>query len=505
MDRMTLKARSPLTGEVIKEVETAGSQEIETAYQKARKASGRWGETSPEDRVESLKKIQSTIVTKTDDLTDTISLDTGKTENEALMADILPTLDLNKYYIKNAPKILSKQKRKSPIHFRKNKSYVQYSPMGVVSIIAPWNYPFQLSMIPLITALAAGNTVLLKPSEVTPLVGEEIRKLIKESKIDQDLVHVLQGGKEVGEKLVEINPNKIFFTGSVEVGKTVLKNAAENLTPTSLELGGKDPMIVCEDADIERASNAAVYGAFSNTGQICVSIERVYLHREIKNQFIDKIIEKTKKLRLGIDSDSDIGPMTKPEQADIVMEHIKDAKEKGAEIKVGGERKNQFITPTILTNTNHKMKIMQEETFGPTMPIMTYNTINEAIELANDTKYGLNASIWTENQNIAQKIARKLDTGNLYINDAVKNIGNPTLPFGGVKQSGLGRYHGPEGLKTFSHTKSIMINKNKGNELNWFPYTENKKQTLKTAIETLHGDINPIKKITNLIKLIKKT
>ncbi|WP_161490724.1 aldehyde dehydrogenase family protein [Methanonatronarchaeum thermophilum] len=500
-----MKVRSPITGEVVKEVEEASFEEIERAFHSARTACQSWGETSVEDRVKSIREIYKTILDDVDDITRVISIDNGKVESEALMADILPTLDLAKYYIEEAPDILSREKRGSPIYYRKTKSFVEYTPMGVVSVISPWNYPFQLSMIPVITALTAGNTVLLKPSEVTPLVGEKIKEIIDKSDIDQNLVHVLQGGKEVGEKLVEINPDKIFFTGSVEVGKTVMKNASENLTPLTLELGGKDPMIIHSDADIERASTAAVYGAFSNSGQTCVSIERVYVHKDVKDVFLEKVVEKTSELKVGHGPDADLGAITKPEQADIIMNHIEEAVEKGATILFGGEREKQYITPTILTDTNHSMKIMQEETFGPTMPVMDYNRIKKAIEYANDTKFGLNASVWTQNTKLANKICSKIETGNIYINDAVKNIGNPELPFGGVKQSGNGCYHGPEGLKTFSNTKSIMINKNKKPELNWFPYTKEKQETLKTAITTFHGDINPLKKIRNLITLIKKT
>ncbi|UOY09370.1 aldehyde dehydrogenase family protein [Methanonatronarchaeum sp. AMET6-2] len=501
---MDLKAFSPETGKVIKRIPSATTSEIEEAYEKAVAAQETWSETKIEARVKTLRKLRKTINQDLSSLVKTITEDTGKVPNEALMADILPTLDQIKYYEENAGQILKTQKRKSPIYFRKNKSYVKYEALGVVSIIAPWNYPFQLALIPTITAITAGNTVLLKPSEDTPLVGEKIRELLQESDINQDIIHVLQGGKQVGEKLVDIAPDKIFFTGSTTVGKTVMKNAAKNLTPLSLELGGKDPMIIHKDADIDRATSAAVYGAFSNTGQTCVSIERVYTHQEIHKEFLEKAIKKTEKLKLGTDKESDLGPMTKPQQADKVMEHIKDAVQKGATIEIGGERENQYIHPTILTDVDHTMKIMNEETFGPTMPIQKTSDIDEAIQLANKTRYGLNASIFTKNPDTADKITGKLKTGNIYINDAVKNIGNPYLPFGGAKQSGLGRYHGPEGLKAFSNTKSIMKNNNKKPELNWFPYTTQKHKNIMKAVNTLHGDINPLNKIRNLISLIKE-
>ncbi len=500
---MTIETISPKTGNVVKKYDEATDERIEEAYEKARRAYLTWAETPLKERTAKLKSLREVIMEERENVVDILTEDTGKVNMEALMTDVLATLEFIKYHEDNAENILSKENRGTPSILRKNISYVEYEPIGVVAIISPWNYPFQLSMVPAVTALAAGNAVLLKPSEVTPMVGEIIKDMFLRSDIDPELIHVLQGGERVGKKLIDMGPDKIFFTGSVEIGKKIMKNAARNLTPVSLELGGKDPMLVLDDADIERASKGAVFGAFSNAGQMCVSIERVYVQEKIHDEFIEKVVRETKKLEVGPDRDGDIGPMTKIDQIDVVEEQVKDAKEKGAKILVGGKREGFYYYPTVITEVTHEMKVMKEETFGPLLPVMSFKDTKEAVELANDTEYGLNSSVWSDDIKRAQNIVGSLKTGNAYINDTIKNIANPYLPFGGIKKSGLGRYHGPEGLKTFSRTKSVMINKNKKDELNWFPYSSDQSATVEKLMDTFYGDIGTLQKIKNLISIMR--
>ncbi len=500
---MTIQAVAPKTGEVVKEYREATGEEIKKAYESAKEAYPRWARSSFQERTDKLQSLRKVILEDRGRIVDVLTKDTGKVDMEALMTDVLATLEFTKHYETNTEKVLSKEKRKTPSFMRKNESYVEYEPMGVVSIISPWNFPLQLSMVPAVTALMAGNAVLLKPSEVTPMVGELIKKIFDRSDIDSDLIHVFQGGEKVGKKLVNIGPDKIFFTGSIPVGKKIMKNGAEHLTHVSLELGGKDPMIVLDDANLERAVKGAVFGSFSNVGQACMSIERVYVQENIYDEFIEDAVEGTKKLEVGPSSDADIGPMTKAEQVDIVEEQVEDAREKGAKVLVGGKRDGFYYYPTVLTDVDHDMKIMKEETFGPVMPVMPFKDMEEAIDLANDTKYGLNSSVWSDNVKKAQQVVSRLDTGNAYINGTLKNIGNPYLPFGGVKKSGMGRYHGPEGLKTFSQTKSVMINKNKKDEFNWFPYSRDLNQTVEKVIDTFYGDIGFFKKVKNMISIMR--
>ena len=361
-----------------------------------------------------------------------------------------------------------------------------------------------MALIPTISAIIAGNTVLLKPSEVTPQVGAVLQDIFNKTELPPHVIQILQGGAEVGQQLINEQPDKIFFTGSVNTGKKIMKQAAANLIPVELELGGKDPMIVLEDADLERAVEGAVYGAFSNSGQLCVGIERLYVAEEIYEEFIELLISRVKKLRVGQGKDVDLGAITYPEQLETIKEHLSDAQDKGATMKTKWELNDYFLKPIVLTDVTHEMKVMQEETFGPILAAMPFSSRKEAVRLANDSNYGLNSSIWSQNIKHAQKIAEQLEVGNCYINDVVKNIGNPDLPFGGVKQSGIGRYHGPEGLYSFSQQKSIMISKNSKNEINWFPYSEKLYYLIKSLITSNHSQQNLFAKLKSLIKLGKK-
>jgi acyl-CoA reductase-like NAD-dependent aldehyde dehydrogenase len=327
-------------------------------------------------------------------------------------------------------------------------------------------------MVPLVTALAAGNTVILKPSEITPTIGELVHFLCKESGLPEDVVQVVQGGGEVGRRLIKAGPDKIFFTGSVETGKKVMRAASEELIPLALELGGKDPMIVFSDAHFDRAVQGALYGAFSNAGQTCISVERCYVQESIYQRFVEALSREVQKLRVGSGIESDFGPIISPHQIPVIEDQIEDALNKGARVITNGKRQGSFMQPVILVDVDHSMKVMKEETFGPVLPIMPFTSEDGVIRLANDSIYGLGASIWTSDLEKGERVARQLMTGNCAINDVIRNVANPHLPYGGVKKSGIGRYHGPEGLGSFSIQTSIMVNKGKRKrEVNWFPYS----------------------------------
>jgi len=499
-----IEAVNPATGERIRTYETATDQQISDTFSKARKASHQWKDLSIEKRCSYLKEFRKVIVGRKDEIVEAIKLDTGKPDVEALMSDVLATLTMIKYYEDNAEKILKTEKRKTPTEYPKNGSYVDYIPMGVVAIISPWNYPFQLSVVPTITALAAGNTVVLKPSEITPITGEKIEEFFSKAGFPEGVFQSLQGGGKVGEKMIEEKPDKVFFTGGVETGKKVMEKASDHLIPIELELGGNDAMIVFEDSDLDRAVKGAVYGSLANAGQLCVAVERIYVQESIEEEFTQKILEEIEKIDIGIERDVEMGPMILERQIDVVKNHVEDALEKGADLLTEVRKEDNFLHPIVLSQVTHNMKIMQEETFGPTIPIMSFNDEEEAIELANDTQYGLNASVWTKNKRKAKRVVSQLETGNCYVNDAVKNIGSPYLPFGGVKNSGIGRYHGPEGLKSFTETRSVMINKNEGNELNWFPYDQELYDDIRDLIDAKHGDVGFLKKVKTFFRLWRK-
>lgn len=498
----SFKNINPATEKVLSEYDLADEKEIKEKMTLAKDTFQQRKNEMIAKRIKYLKEIRKVLVNDFTAIVEDIVVDTGKVDVEALMTDILPTLDLIKYYENNTAAILNRDKRKTPLFLFNNKSYVEYMPLGVVLVIAPWNFPLQLSLVPAITALAAGNTVIIKPSEVTPLVGEVLESIIKKARLPKGMLQVVQGGAEVGQKLINQQPDKIFFTGSVATGRKIMGQAAKNLIPVELELGGKDAMIVCKDCNFERAVEAAVYGAFANTGQLCVSVERLYVAEEIYQDFVQAVVERTKELRVGSGKNSDLGAMTYPGQIEIIKEQLTDAQNKGAEILTEIKEEGQFFHPVVLTDVSHEMKVMTEESFGPLLPIMPVKNISQAIEYANDSSYGLNASVWSGNQAQAEDIARQLETGNVYINDVVKNIGNPHLPFGGVKNSGIGRYHGPEGLYSFSESKSVMVNKNKAKELNWFPYSEELYGLLSEIIKINYGTESLFKKAKRFVKLL---
>ena len=500
-----LQAINPVTRDVIEEYQRSHPEEVTKAVVKSRRSFENWKKISVLKRMEYLKAIRFNIMDNLDEYAAIISEDTGKVLTESLMSDILPTLDFIRYYEKNTEEFLKSKKRDTPLTFQGGKSYITYQPLGVIGIIAPWNFPFQLSMIPVITALAAGNTIVIKPSNETPTIGALIERIMIESELPQGVVQVLQGGREVVSALIEAKPNKIFFTGSVSTGKKIMEQASKYLIPVELELGGKDPMIVLNDANIDRAVEGAIYGGFANAGQVCISVERLYLQEGIADEFLNKLKNRVKKLNIGTQINDDIGAMTTTDQILQVQKQIESAIKKGARLETPLLIEKNLFHPVILTEVTHDMEIMTEETFGPVLPVMTFKTLEEGIRLANDSDYGLNASIWTKDITLGKKIASELVTGNVMINDVLKNAGNPDLPFGGTKYSGIGKYHGREGLYSFSLETSVMVNKGKKpKEVNWFPYSEKKYDGLIELLKTLNEDKNILKKGGDLLKIGKK-
>jgi acyl-CoA reductase-like NAD-dependent aldehyde dehydrogenase len=468
---------NPATGASLGTLEETSPEKVALIMEKARKAFLYWSQVPVSERVKYLKKMRKYILEQGENLAKEIVTDTGKPLLEAYLTEIFTVMDFLKYYEKYAEKFLKTKRKKTPVALLGKKSYVQYRPMGVIAIISPWNYPFQLSMVPVISALIAGNAVILKPSEVTAYTGLTIEKVLKATEFPDGVVQVLHGGKAVGQALVDAKPDKIFFTGSTATGKKIMASAAQNLIPVELELGGKDPMIIFEDANLERAVNGAIWGAFTNAGQVCMSVERVYVQEKIYDEFVDRVVKKTKELRNGTGLEAEIGYMVSPEQVKIVKEHLDEAVEKGAKILTGGKiiEGSMIIPPTVIVNVSHGMKIIDHETFGPILPIMPFKTEDEAINLANSSTYGLNASVWSNDLARARRVANRIESGNICINDVIVSVANPHLPFGGIKESGMGRYHGAEGLYTFCHITSLIEDPGKKNkEINWYPYSVKK-------------------------------
>ncbi len=367
------------------------------------------------------------------------------------------------------------------------KLQVVYRPLGVVGIITPWNGPFILGVNPTAQALVAGNAVLLKPSEVTPRSGALVAEIFREAGLPDGVLQVLTGDGETGAALCEAGVDKVCFTGSVATGRRVAVACAERLIPCTLELGGKDPMIVCADADVESAAAGALAGAYMNTGQYCCGTERVYVVDEVADAFIDEVVRRAGQLRQGASGEFDVGAIFWDRQLDVIERHMADAVAKGAAVRVGGRRnpalKGLYYEPTVLTDVDNDMQIMRDETFGPILPIMRVRDEEEALRLANDSGYGLSATVWTKDVYKGAEIAKRLESGGVCINDMTMTYGCPEAPFGGLKNSGVGQVNGQSGLRTYCHTLPIVTDRFGGKQVrSFYPYTAKKDASLKRII-----------------------
>lgn len=490
-----IRSVNPATLKVNSEFVPYDQEMVHRAVFNAWKGFTLWSSLSFRERAEYMLRVKKLILDEIDNIVRVISSETGKPGIEAITGEILPVLELITYFAKNTEKILEKERIKlGKWTLLGRRSYIEYHPLGVIGIISPWNFPFSIPFGEIVIALMAGNAVIHKPSEYTPLTGKLIQDLFIKADLPEYTLTTIFGDGKTGEALVRSNIKKIIFTGSVTTGKRIMAVASERLIPVVLELGGKDPMIVFEDADIERASQAAVWGAFFNSGQVCASVERLYVHEKIYNRFIELVVKKTESLRQGIDNNHDVevGPLTNERQLKIVESHVEEAKRQGAKILTGGERLNNltgyFFKPTVVTGVNHSFTLLNEETFGPILPIMPFNSEDEAVYLANDSKYGLTASIWSTNLERALRIASRLQFGTVIINDNLLTHGIPQTPWGGVKESGFGRTHGKAGLLEMVEARHVHVNRSTLPNLWWYPYSEKKYLFFKNALTLLYGN-----------------
>ena len=474
---------NPITGQHLYDVAQASDDEIDAAYERARKLQPQIAAMPLEQRIEAMVRISDTLVARQEAIIDRLVAETGKTRMDALSTELFELCDLVDYYRDAAPKILADQKVHTPLVLMGKQSRITYEPLGVALVIAPWNYPLYQCFTPSLLAFLAGNAVIFKPSEVTPLKGlyEEI---MEAAGFPTGAIQIIYGGKEVGARLVEQHPDKIHFTGSVRGGRQIMAAASRYLIPVDLELGGKDPAVVFDDVNLERTANGVVWAAFTNTGQSCTSIERCYVQESLYEPFVAEVVRITQKLRpshaqrdVSDPAGCDLGSMTAPFQVKVIEDQLQEAVELGAKILTGGQHEpgSLHFPPTVVVDVNHGMKLMMEETFGPVLPIMKFKSEDEAIRLANDSPYGLSASVWSKDLERANRVARAIKTGNVSINNHMLTEGNPALPFGGVKDSGFGRYKGDWGLLTFCNIKSIIQGPNKENiEPHWYPQTRAK-------------------------------
>ena len=468
----------PSTGEEIGRAPLMNEADVAAAVNRARAAQPAWAKLSFRERARFILRARECVLDQLEDIAKLISRETGKPISEAISMEVVPTLDLMHYFAHHAHRLLKRRRiGLGQYNFMARSSYIVYKPLGVVGIISPWNFPWATPLDEVVMALMAGNAVVVKPSELTPLTALRIAGVFKQ--LPAGLLEIVTGDGSTGAALVDASVNKIMFTGSVKTGKRVAEAAAKHLTPVVLELGGKDPMIVFEDADLENAARAAIWGAFCNSGQACASIERCYVHESIAEKFTGLVIEETRRLKQDKASTDaiDVGAMTNEQQLEIVEDHLSDAVERGAQVLTGGHRLEKgsgwFHQPTVVTNVDHSMKLMREETFGPVLPIMTFKTDEEALRLANDSRYGLTASVFTRDMARGRRIAEKLDAGTVMINEVVYTHAVAQTPWGGVKQSGYGRTHGRLGLLELVSAQHIHANALPVlSDVWWFPYTK---------------------------------
>ncbi|MFQ5436708.1 MAG: aldehyde dehydrogenase family protein, partial [Anaerolineae bacterium] len=450
---------NPATGAQFGEVAMSTPDEIAQAHKELRQNFAVWRRKSVAERVRVLKQLQELIIDSLDEITAVINEDTGKSRQDGLI-EVMMVVDRVHQYLKHAQSWL-KRRRVPPGLYIFKSYYTEPHPYGVVSVIGPWNYPFDLCMSPVISALLAGNTVMLKPSEVTPATGVLMEKLFQRIPDLAPFVRVLHGDGSVGAAIVDSRPDLVFLTGSTATGHKVALETAKHLIPFVCELGGKDPMIVLADADVKAAAKWGAWGAFYNTGQTCMGVERVYAEAPIYEEFVAEVIEQAKALKIGyspnLENENDMGPLTFARQAEIIEGHMQDALAKGARVVYGGQRQGMFMEPTVVVDVDHSMKLMQEETFGPIMPIMKVKDETEALWLANDSQFGLSACIWSSNMRQAKRIAHRLEVGSVNVNDAISHYPVSLLPFGGVKQSGNARTHGQAEVLQFTHLRSYAI------------------------------------------------
>jgi succinate-semialdehyde dehydrogenase/glutarate-semialdehyde dehydrogenase len=475
-----IKSINPATLEVNGEVEETPIEEIENIFENARAAQKEWAKLSVEERARKVVNVNNVILNQFDEISLLISKEVGKPPSEAFINEVYGVMDSTFHYYNHVKELLGKPEP-IPLGFYESldkKSILLHKPLGVICVIGPYNYPFTIPFQQIVQSLLAGNSVIFKPSSDTVLVGEKIQEIFDQIDLPENLVQTVIGsGSKLGNPLID-NADKVVFTGSTATGKHIMQRAAKTLTEVTLELGGKSAMIVFPNANIKRAIQAARWGVFTNSGQVCASVKRLYLHSSIYDRFLDNLIEETKKLKQDIPTkpNVDVGAMINEEQLGFVEDMVKTGKEEGAEVLIGGKRnpnlEGYFFEPTIIAASHNQMKVVQEEIFGPVLVVLKFESKEEVIDMVNNNQYGLTSSVWTEDIDFGKQIAEQLNTGTVMINEVVYSFALAETPWGGTKSSGIGRSHGKWGFHEV--TRPLHINIDQYDDLDpwWMPYNK---------------------------------
>jgi acyl-CoA reductase-like NAD-dependent aldehyde dehydrogenase len=486
---------NPATGAVISEHPCASPVEVRSAVELARASQPAWAARPVNERLNIISKFKELLLAGKDEVARTITTEAGKPLVEALLSEVVVALDAAKFVIENVHRFLRDESiPHANLAMKTKRGILVREPLGVIGIIAPWNYPFSTPATETLQALALGNAVVLKPSEFTPLSALKLRDLLHEAGVPREIFQVVLGEGPTGAALIDSGIDKLIFTGSVATGKKVAQECAARLVPVVLELGGKDAMIVLEDADVDVASSGAVWGAMMNAGQTCLSVERCYVHRSRYQEFVAKAATKLQSLKVGYGShlETEVGPMISERQIRIVETQVDEARAEGAKVVCGGRRLSElgtnFYAPTLVTDVAPEMKIMREETFGPVLPVIPFDSDEDAVRMANESEFGLAASVWTNDLKRGETIARRLEAGTVMVNDVLSCFAIAEAPHGGVKSSGIGRTHGWLGMAEMVRVKYVDIDRMpRMKKLWWYGYGERFGRQMGAFAEMLFG------------------